>query len=257
MPCNLDEIRRAELELLRPHLHAGTRVLEVGGGLGVQARILASWGCEVESIDLAERNVGDRLVFPVTEYDGVNIPFRDDSFDAVFSSNVLEHVTDLPGLLSDIRRVLRGSGVAIHLMPTPAWRFWTSVAHYVWVAQVGLARAVGRPTEGIGFFEGPKPSHVVATRGWMYALRRGLLPGSHGEFPSAIAELRNYSAASWSRVLTGTGFKVERVQGTGIFYAGYGIFSGLTVERRRRLARLLGSACNVYLTRAPDSPSTR
>jgi SAM-dependent methyltransferase len=43
-------------------------------------------------------------------YDGLLIPFDDNEFDWVFSSEVFEHVFDLDGLLKEINRVLRSGG---------------------------------------------------------------------------------------------------------------------------------------------------
>jgi len=43
-------------------------------------------------------------------YDGKNIPFPSDSFDSVFSSEVLEHVFDVHYTLNEIARVLKPGG---------------------------------------------------------------------------------------------------------------------------------------------------
>src|SRR3954451_6911212 len=118
----VETIRAAEIDALRQWFPAGARVLEIGGARGHQAHAIASWGAAVESIDVAGRDVGGALVFPVRDYDGRHIPFADDSFDIVFSSNVLEHVPHIRELLGEMRRVLRPGGVAIHAMPSPTWR---------------------------------------------------------------------------------------------------------------------------------------
>jgi SAM-dependent methyltransferase len=249
----MSAIRLAELEAIRPYCSPGLKVLELGGGRGVQARAIASWGCDIQSIDIRGRGLREGLVFPVVDYDGVHIPFPDNSFDIVFSSNVLEHVTNLPDLLADVRRVLRPSGVGIHVMPTPAWRLWTSVAHYVSMLQFLFNRARGTETSRIGCFEGPLPGDVLADKGWSYAATRALLPRAHGEFPSALVELSRYSRVAWKRVFASSGFRADQVYATGIFYAGYGIFPHWDLNRRKSLARWLGSACNVFVTRPEAS----
>jgi SAM-dependent methyltransferase len=48
-------------------------------------------------------------------YDGGKIPFADDHFDSVFSSEVFEHVFNLDEVLLEIRRVLKPGG---HLLVT-------------------------------------------------------------------------------------------------------------------------------------------
>lgn len=95
-------VRHAEIEAVRRWLTPGTRVLEIGGGNGYQAGIIASWGCEVHSIDVSQALDHMKGYYPVGEYDGERIPFPQESFDTVFSSNVLEHVERLPDMLLEI-----------------------------------------------------------------------------------------------------------------------------------------------------------
>ena len=46
----------------------------------------------------------------LTSYDGRGLPFADDSFDIVVSNAVLEHVVDLPGVATEVARVLAPGG---------------------------------------------------------------------------------------------------------------------------------------------------
>jgi len=124
-----ERICAAELERARQYFPSAAKVLEIGGGRGYQAAILASWGMDVTSLDIA----GAAAHHPVQVYDGQRIPFPGRSFDAVFSSNVLEHVEDVEALLGEAARVLKARGVMVHVLPSATWRWWTSVAHYVWV----------------------------------------------------------------------------------------------------------------------------
>ena len=39
------------------------------------------------------------------------LPFDDESFDAVFSNNLLEHLSDHPRAINEMKRVLKKSGV--------------------------------------------------------------------------------------------------------------------------------------------------
>ena len=121
---HLNVLRAAEIDKIVTHLRPpGARLLEIGAGTGRQAQALVERGFSVEAIEILESNYsGDRL-FPITNYDGRHIPFPNQSFDIVFSSNVLEHVPDLVQMHSEIRRVLRSGGYAVHVLPTHAWRF--------------------------------------------------------------------------------------------------------------------------------------
>jgi SAM-dependent methyltransferase len=238
-PRTLEDIRAAELDLARPWLPSAGRILELGGGSGFQAGILDGWGYEVVSLDVPERPAPARTYRPVEIYDGRNIPADAGAFDAVFSSNVLEHVGDLGFLLGEVARVLRPGGTGVHLMPSASWRLWTLVAHYPWALGQGAALVAGRRRELPGGGQAP-PAAL-----W----RRGLIQQPHGEFPSALHELRSFSAASWRRTFEGAGYEVVQTSANGLFYTGYLLFGGLVAPHRERLAKLLGSSCNLFVTR--------
>ena len=233
-----EAIRAAEIASVAPWLPAGTRVLEIGGGPGYQASILASWGCQVRSIDVAPWP-GPERYFPVDLYDGRHIPFPDAAFDVVYSSNALEHIPAVEEFLTEARRVLAPEGRAVHLLPTPAWRFWTSAAHYV-DAVVSLPELAAGALLGGG-------RRTPARRG---LLRRLLSPPPHGEYPSALSELRYFSRRRWTRVFGATGFTVEEIRPGGLFYfSGCDFMPSLPVAARRVLSRVLGSACHVFVLR--------
>lgn len=50
-------------------------------------------------------------------YDGKTIPFENEHFDSVFSSEVFEHVFNLEDILSEINRVLKKGGSALFTVP--------------------------------------------------------------------------------------------------------------------------------------------
>ena len=50
-------------------------------------------------------------------YDGVNIPFQDEYFDSVFSSEVLEHVFNVNEILKELNRVLKKDGLILITVP--------------------------------------------------------------------------------------------------------------------------------------------
>ncbi len=238
------DFRASEAEILRPWLRRGARVLEIGGGNGFQAALIASWGHPVESIDVAPPNRdASRQYYSVARYDGEHIPYPDGAFDLVFSSNVLEHVKRLPGLLAETRRVLSADGLGVHIVPSASWRFWTSGAHYVHVIRRVLSlrgpsgEDVGRHGAG-----GTRPA-----RGPLAVLRRALLDGPHGEFPSALHELIHYRRRQWARLFAEQRFTVVRVTGNGLFYTGCQLVPEMPMKLRRRLARVLGSACHVFV----------
>lgn len=244
---NLIDVRGEEFNRIRRLFQPGMRVLEIGGGTGYQASLIASTGVAVESIDVAEALPGVEIHFPVHIYDGTTLPFPDDYFDVVFSSNVLEHIPDLETTFSEVQRVMKPDGRAIHILPTPSWRAWTSLSHYVHIARriVGLVggrhRSVENTPVGIG---NPTRAH-----GMWNAVKRILRDGPHGEYPSAISELWYFSRRRWLKLFQKSGFELVEDRPSGIFYTGYGVFPSLSIGKRRKLARILGSATRVFILR--------
>ncbi|HEV3069891.1 MAG TPA: class I SAM-dependent methyltransferase [Solirubrobacteraceae bacterium] len=124
MPAGLEpQDFQARLAFLLAHVHSGERVVDVGCGEGHFTAALLHAGTDVVGIDVAEEPLRRaRTTHP--ELDLRVIPaqgpwqLRDASFDAVWAGEVIEHVADTAGWLSQARRVLRPGGLL--LLSTPA-----------------------------------------------------------------------------------------------------------------------------------------
>jgi SAM-dependent methyltransferase len=220
----------------------GMRVLDLGGGTGFQASLMARHGCEVLSIDLAGRPGEHEEHHPVVTYDGIHIPAADASFDAVFSSNVLEHVPAVESMLTELRRVLREDGFALHILPSASWRLWTSVMAFVHIVkQLARVKSVAS-----GFAAGRSASAPAAAPS--LARRAGQAFIAHGEYANAFVELYYFSRRRWARVFARNDWTVLRAWGGGIYYSGYRILP-LSMNVRRGLSRILGSSTNIFVLR--------
>ncbi len=115
-------------------LCAGDRVLDAGTGFGRHAFELARRGARVVALDQATGEVmatrdtltamveageidPDRHV-GVVRGDATHLPFAEASFDAVITSEVLEHIPDDTAALAELVRVLRPGGVFAATVPT-------------------------------------------------------------------------------------------------------------------------------------------
>ena len=99
---------RHTVSLIEPHLDGCRSFLDVGCGAGYVARDLAGrFEGEIGTVDFTDCRAADTPGFRL--FDGVNLPFADDSFDLVALSFVLHHVPDVlkPLLLAEARRVAR------------------------------------------------------------------------------------------------------------------------------------------------------
>ena len=222
------------------------RVLDVGAGTGHQAALLQSLGYRVTAVDLPASDYASQRVFPVTDYDGRVLPLPDGTFDVVFSSNVLEHVPDVAALLQETRRVLAPDGVAIHVLPTPAWRWWTTFAHYPWVLLRARQVLGGKGGRHGGSYSGGR----VPSRRSMGQWSALLWPRRHGERGVTLTEPYYYRARWWRATFATAGFRVETSYPAGLFYTGCMLLAErLQMGRRAALARWFGSACRVYVLR--------
>jgi ubiquinone/menaquinone biosynthesis C-methylase UbiE len=108
-----DDARRQFLASCR-----GQRVLEVGCGIGKDARYLCENGIDYCGLDYSFRSVRmaqDHLAFAgqsprLLNADAATLPFRDGSFDLAFSIGVLHHIADTPAGCRELLRVLRSGG---------------------------------------------------------------------------------------------------------------------------------------------------
>lgn len=81
----------------------GTRVLEIGLGMGLTTWILRRWGMRIETLDL------DPALRPTVVGDLLSMPFADNSFDTILIAEVLEHLPfeRFDAALAELRRVAR------------------------------------------------------------------------------------------------------------------------------------------------------
>ena len=256
-------LRQAELQLALTEIAsrkpAGSSIVEIGGGGGWQARMLADAGFQVRSFDLAGSQYSAHRVFPIEDYDGHRIPAADAAFDIAFSSNVLEHIAHGRAFQAELHRVLKPDGIAVHLLPTASWRLWTLAAHYPWLVKAAAGKLVGRR---LGGGAEPADAAAVATapgwRGKAQRLRRVLVSERHGEVGNAVSELWHFSRHRWTPLFEDTGWRVVSHGTNGLFYTGYSVLGRqLSLAARRRLSRLLGASCHVYvLEKASGSRAT-
>jgi SAM-dependent methyltransferase len=240
-------LRINELEKILAYFPIGCKVLEIGGGAGWQARWLVEHGYDVLAVDISDSNYAQQRVWPVQEYDGVNLPFANESIDVIFSSNVLEHVSALPELLEEMKRVLKPNGLAVHVVPTASWRFWTSVTHYPSVLKKiysKLKKSGGMSQKKLQKVASPaQPRKLTLT-----LLKNVLYSGRHGEKGSAITELWYFNRFAWRRVFRQSGWHIVEEKSLGLFYTGNVVFGKkLNIGSREKFSRILGGVTRVFV----------
>ena len=116
-PGGRDELDAAAMHLPAPPRPA--RVLDVGCGSGVLLARMQALGWQVEGleVDPAAVEAARRRGVPVRLGTLEAQHFPENSFDAVHSAHVIEHVYDPVALLSECRRILKPGGTLVILTP--------------------------------------------------------------------------------------------------------------------------------------------
>ncbi|MEO5345217.1 MAG: class I SAM-dependent methyltransferase [Magnetococcus sp. YQC-9] len=119
------------------------RVLDVGCGDGALTYLIAREGFTVSGVDpseLAIRLAKEQITPLEIEIDfriapAQQIPWPDGSFDAVISSDVIEHVSQPRAMLEEIRRVLVPGGYAVISTPIRYKEFFAPEHVIEWFPQ--------------------------------------------------------------------------------------------------------------------------
>jgi len=239
-------MRAAELDSIAPYLRGVKTVLDFGAGGGEQAHLLSRI---VPSVFAVDTNPLPNLAFPVLKYNGQTIPFRDHIFDCIFSSNVMEHVEDLPAVHVEIRRLLRNGGIVIHIVPTHIWRFWTTLTYYLtypknlWTNFQNL-RSIN--TEVGWVADGAPPQKRMFFRyKWLLSL---LMSPRHGMRGNRVTEFWYFRPSWWGQHFERCGWKILDSHPSGIFYSGNILFGRrISLRARKHIARVLGSSSHCFI----------
>tara|TARA_Y100000588_G_C14261894_1_gene927994 strand:+ start:602 stop:1411 length:810 start_codon:yes stop_codon:yes gene_type:complete len=187
-------------------------VLEIGCGNGHLTKMLRRKFNMVVPTDVNPRGKVEGLCI----VDARSLPFQNNYFGTIVSSNVLEHIPDLPDSLLELKRVLRHDGVMIHTMPTRTWKFLQLALWPVHlIVRIGFPRiasrfgsillSIRRNNSGAGLAsnnktlsnEHIKPSDLSA-----------VLPGIHGISSTHMNEWSLFGKYSWIRLFESNGLDV-------------------------------------------------
>jgi len=122
---NQKKIRDTEWDAIAPFIKKGN-FLDVGCGAGYSMTKAENLGCKVYGIDPNPGGHGvgrdgsnfDVGLVNIKQAFAENIPFETEMFDTVYSSHVLEHVSNEVDSLREMKRVLKNDGTLIIGMPS-------------------------------------------------------------------------------------------------------------------------------------------
>jgi SAM-dependent methyltransferase len=152
-----DSVRRHRYEVYAPWLPAtmdaarwrGADVLEIGVGLGSDHLTYAESGARMHALDLSAEHLRHTqlnlalhgLATREALGDAERNPWRDASFDLVYSFGVLHHTPGTERAIQEVLRVLRPGGTAlIALYHRDSWFYWLRTMLYRGVVGLLLLR---------------------------------------------------------------------------------------------------------------------
>lgn len=176
------------------------RILDVGTGAGTNLRMLRELGFDaVVGIEPSPGAVDHCRVKGLTGLhrgDIRTLPFRDESFDLVLATDVLEHVLEDDVAATELFRVLRPGGVAVITVPTfmALWGRADEVGHHVRRYRLpelaGAVRGAGFDLLRLHHFNYLLFVPIGLAR-WVFR-RFGFGPGNENDVgPSAVNRLLN------------------------------------------------------------------
>ncbi|GAA0815223.1 methyltransferase domain-containing protein [Spirilliplanes yamanashiensis] len=194
----------ARARLVPAATRRGALLVDVGCGGGLLAPHLVGKGYRHVGVDLRRAGLEQaaaRAALPV-QGDAVRLPLRTACADVVVAGEILEHVTDLPGAVAELCRVLRPGGLLV-LDTVNA----TALSRFVIVTVGERLPGVPRGIHDAALFVDPARLTAECARHGVRLRVRGLRP----------------SASGMVRWLTGrTGGRIVPSRSTAVLYQGAG-----------------------------------
>jgi len=206
----------------------GKAALEVGSGGGILTEEIAEMGFITTGIDPSEQSIATASSHAKArglniKYDkgfGETLPYADSSFDAIFCCDVLEHVQDLPKVISEISRVLKPNGIFFYdtlnrtfiskLVAIKIWQEWKRWAFmppnlHVWKMFI-------KPSE---------LKELLEKNGFEWKEHVGSSPNV--SIPKMLGYLRKRAKGKWTYADLGKHFWLVESNDMNILYGGYAL----------------------------------
>ena len=97
----------------------GSKILDIGCGVGQVVRRLMKSGHEAHGVEVSEPNIAKaKKVSKLCQlYDGVKLPYKNNTFDSAGALNVLEHVEEPEAFITELVRIVKPGGRIILSSP--------------------------------------------------------------------------------------------------------------------------------------------
>jgi len=114
---------RWEVSRIAPFLPKGGSILDLGSGTGLFTKAFRRLGYRIKPVDIKNRSYYDGA--PSKIYNGRNLPYKNNQFDAAILFAVLHHTLDPKAVLSEAARVSRKLVVCEDIVTNKLQRLYT------------------------------------------------------------------------------------------------------------------------------------
>lgn len=236
----LQKLRKQEIDIIFKSCpkHCFSHGLELGAGDGFQSTLLSHFCHSLICTEYDKKKltkVGSKHVsYKICDAEQLPIHFDRNSFDLIFSSNLIEHLHRRKKVLKDVYNILKDGGMVISVMPGPfiklCWLIFFYPNQIISLIEVisnkgikFLLHLVMGSSKEIDSLRGDLGNNPTKkTSNWLLSQ---LYPKPHGSYNSHLEELFAYQPKQWTKLLKNTGFQVISIRKMPVT-SGYGF--GLT-----------------------------
>ncbi|MFX0132103.1 MAG: class I SAM-dependent methyltransferase [Candidatus Hodarchaeota archaeon] len=222
----LRDCEREQIEVILKLIEGNnSRILEIGSGDGYMSYKLQEKGFNVIATDPNPR----KPLFPMYQMNGEDLKFKDNMFDVVFSSNVLEHIVNLPKTFSEMKRVIKNDGMIIHTIPTVSCCILTYI-----INPIAYFRDIIKVIS--------QKQHITLKQ--FNPLK--YMKGKHGTSRSVFNSLVKWRRKVWKRIFKENDLEIKKIYRIPFFNSMHKVFPFRFMKFRKNIGRKLGST-DIYI----------
>ena len=210
----LHTIREKEIEFIKDLFHncKHKSILELGCGDGFQSILIKKYFNKIRSTDLNKNRMNFELIkqgieMEVLDAELVGENYPKDSFDFIFSSNMLEHLPNYYKCLKGINHILKNDGIAIIILPNTLWRLSGIIFHYPHKFRNLIKKFLGKRK-----LNDESTGNNIKILKKSNRLLNLLFPKAHGAYSNSIIELYEFSIYKWKKVFLNAGFQIVEIR---------------------------------------------
>jgi len=200
------------------------KILELGSGDGYMGKCLTEQNYDVICTDI---NPKLPSMFPVRKIIDGKLDFSSETFDLIFTSQVIAHVENLELFFDEVKRVLKKDGLMINLVPTTGWWIITNFWHYVltpynFLKFLKKSKIKDNQDKDNQDKDNQDKDNIkkIETR-LIEKIINYLFLHPLGNSPSFIYELKKFSKNNWIQLFKKYEFKIIEINKSTYAYSGY------------------------------------